>query len=151
MKVSLLFFGIPTIGMLIVFYLVLPWLEKLNLIPFERLVLIITVPMALLFASAIIIYKFENRNGSLGGFLDCFRLRKNSTCRCLMGSRFIWFYGDFIWIIFLFRYNACECKLDPCSRGSTLIFGSTRIESIRDSGAAFYSKSWGIIFHYAVF
>ena len=75
-KVSLLFFGIPTLGMLIVFYLVLPWLEKLNLTPFERLVLIITVPMALLFASAIIIYKLQNRNGSLGGFLDCFRLRK---------------------------------------------------------------------------
>ena len=50
MKVSLLFFGIPTLGMLMVFYLVLPWLEKLNLTPFERLVLIITVPMALLFA-----------------------------------------------------------------------------------------------------
>ena len=47
-KVSLLFFGIPTIEMLLVFYLVLPWLEKLNLTPFERLVLIITVPMALL-------------------------------------------------------------------------------------------------------
>ena len=75
-KVPLLFFGIPTLGMLFVFYLVLPWLEKLNITPFERLVLIITVLMALLFASAIIIYKLENKNGSLGGFLDRFRLRK---------------------------------------------------------------------------
>ena len=58
------------------FYLVLPWLEKLNLTPFERLVLIITVPMAMLFAAAIILYKLENKNGNLGGFLDRFRLRK---------------------------------------------------------------------------
>ena len=121
-KVSLLFFGIPTLGMLLVFYLVLPWLEKLNLTPFERLVLIITVPMALLFASAIIIYKLENRNGSLGGFLDSLSIKENSTCRCLVGSRFIWFYGDFIWSVFLFRYNACECRLDSCSRRSALIF-----------------------------
>lgn len=75
-KVSLLFFGIPALGMLLVFYLVLPWLEKLNLTPFERLVLIITVPMAMLFASAIILYKLENKNGDLGGFLDYFRLKK---------------------------------------------------------------------------
>jgi hypothetical protein len=71
-KVSLLFFGIPTLGMLLVFYLVLPWLEKLNLAPFERLVLIITVPMAMLFAAAILLYKLENKNGNLGGFLDRF-------------------------------------------------------------------------------
>ena len=58
------------------FYLVLSWLEKLNLTPFERLVLIITVPMAMLFAAAIIMYKLENKNGNLGGFLDRFRLRK---------------------------------------------------------------------------
>ena len=45
-KVSLLFFGIPTLGVLLMFYLVLSWLEKLNLTPFERSVLIITVPMA---------------------------------------------------------------------------------------------------------
>ena len=34
-KVSLLFFGLPTLGMLFVFYLVLSWLEKLNLTTFE--------------------------------------------------------------------------------------------------------------------
>ncbi len=53
---TVLAFGLPTLMMIFSFYWALPWLQTIGLTPFESIVVVHTVPMALLLTAAVVSY-----------------------------------------------------------------------------------------------
>ncbi len=92
---SLLYFGLPALAMIIGFYVGMPWLERRGLMPYMAYMVSMGLPLLGLLVAALVAYRLEGHPWTWRALLDRFRYQSMTGAEVTIvdGRRHIFYTG----------------------------------------------------------